>query len=173
MVPRLEESAIAHEIFHVILQDDGYTAFVQVPITRTERDDMLGNLGTAITSCVDDAVIDRKMARLGFNPRILTHASAQEFKQQPPPAPADTITTDGSALSLFCFSHRLLAPGDDAEKTWMKISPEVVRRSHELAKKIGDIKCDHARTCLLRKKRIRDVLGYPIRFCNPASGEYE
>jgi hypothetical protein len=80
---------------------------------------------------------------------------------------------DGTALLIVCYSHRLRVPSDQIRQTWAGISPGVVLRSDALAKQIGDLRCDDARTCLDRKKRVRDVLGYPITFCNPATGKDE
>ncbi|MGD0760585.1 MAG: hypothetical protein ABR921_16920 [Candidatus Sulfotelmatobacter sp.] len=170
----LEENAIAHELFHIILQGRGFAAMVHVSEAKVQGDARwLPELGYTITSCVDDALIDRRMANLGFDPKVLNHDAAENLKRQPPVAPNDPIAFNGTALLVVCYSHRLRAPSDQIQQTWAQISPAVAQRSEVLAKQIGDIGCNDARTCLDRKKRVRDALGYPITFCNPATGEDE
>lgn len=169
----IEENAIAHELFHIILQEQGFAALVHVPETKTEDPAMLKALGYTITSCVDDALIDRKMARLGFNPRTLNHEASENLKQSPPPIPNTQLIRDGNALLIVCYSYRIKSQFDQIEQTWMEINPDIVQRSHILAQQMGDIKCTDARSCFSRKKHIRDVLRYSVTFCNPASGKYE
>jgi hypothetical protein len=63
----LQENSIAHELFHIILQEKGFAAVVHVSEAKAQGNAMwLLEIGHAITSCVDDALIDRKMAYLGF-----------------------------------------------------------------------------------------------------------
>jgi hypothetical protein len=169
-----KENAIAHELFHIILQSEGFAALVHTPDGSPAA---LTMLGQAITSCVDDAVVDRRMRKLGFTPEVLNHDSAEQMRTNPPIFPGeglkDPVLRDGNALLIVCYTFRLKSGDDEIESSWKKLSPEVLARSQVLAKQIGDISCDKAQECLNQKKHIRDVLGYPIKFCNPLTGCFE
>ena len=169
-----KENAIAHELSHIVLQSKGFAAMVHTPDNTPP---LMKELGFVITSCVDDAVVDRRMSRRGFKPELLNHDTAEQMRLHPPTYPANyfdnPIVKDGNALLIVCFSFRKRYRGDEIEPSWQKLSTDVVARAHILASQIGGIGFDDARTCLGRKKYIRDVLGYPITFCNPLTGEYE
>jgi hypothetical protein len=117
------------------------------------------------------------MSKLGFNPELLNHDSAEQMRLNPPNFSVDRfndpIFRDGSALIIVCFSFRKKLRGDEIETSWQKLSAEVVAHAHSLALQIADIRCEDAQTCLERKKHIRDILGYPITFCNPLTQKYE
>ena len=55
-----EENTLAHELFHIVLQGKGFAGTVQIPQGAPS---LMSVLGFTITSCVDDAVIDRKMSK--------------------------------------------------------------------------------------------------------------
>lgn len=139
--------------------------------------ELLQHLGIAITSCVDDALIDQQLAKRGFKPELVNRDSAERLTSHAPyfgPHDLeDPIIRDGNALAIFCFSFRKRYAGDEIEPIWQQRRPEVVERSRELKARIGDIRCRDAEGCLAKKKRIRDVLGYPITFCNPLTGKFE
>jgi hypothetical protein len=128
---------------------------------------------------VDDAVIDRKMSKLGFEPEVLNRDTAEGLRLNPPKFPAeaynDPIFEDVNALLIFCYSFRKRYLGDEIEPTWQKANPQVAARARALASQIGDISCDAAQSCLAKKKRIRDVLGYPTptTFLNPLTNQFE
>ncbi|HUJ30073.1 MAG TPA: ImmA/IrrE family metallo-endopeptidase [Candidatus Acidoferrum sp.] len=168
------ENAIAHELSHIVLQGKGFAAEVQVP---DGAPGLMRELGFTITSCVDDALIDKRMLKEGFRPQVLNHDSAEQLRLNPPHFPAelynDEIFRDGNALLIVCFSFRKRYQGDEIESSWNKLQPDIVTRAHVLKAQIGDIACVDAATCLARKKRIRDVLGYPITFCDPLTGQNE
>ena len=169
-----EENTLAHELFHIVLQGKGFAATVQIPQGAPSLTIVLG---FAITSCVDDAVIDRKMSKLGFEPEVLNRDTAEGLRLSPPRFPAgafsDPIFVDVNALLIVCYSFRKRYLGDDIEPTWQKVYPDVVARAHALASQIGDVNCDVAQSCLAKKKRIRDILGYPITFFNPLTNQFE
>jgi len=169
-----EENAIAHELYHIILQSKGFAAEVHTPEGAPP---LMMTIGSTITSCVDDAVIDRRMAKLGFKPELLNHDAAQQMRLNPPNFSPDLfndpVFRDGNALLIVCYSFRKKYRNDEIETAWKKLYPGVVTRAHILAGQIGDITCEDAATCLVRKKKIRDVLGYPITFCNPTTMKYE
>jgi hypothetical protein len=169
-----EENAIAHELFHIVLQGKGSAIAVQIPEGAPS---LMSVLGFTITSCVDDAFIDRKMSKLGFEPEVLNRDTAERLRLHPPRFPAgafgDPVFVDVNALLIVCYSFRKRYPEDEIEPTWQKLNPDVVARFHALASQIGDINCDVAQSCLAKKKRIRDVLGYPITFLNPLTKQFE
>jgi hypothetical protein len=138
---------------------------------------LMSVLGFTITSCVDDAVIDRKMSKLGFEPEVLNRDTAEGLRLNPPRFPAgafdDPLFEDVNALLIVCYSFRKRYPGDEIEATWQKTNPRVAARARALALRIGDINCDAAQSCLAKKKRIRDVLGYPATFFNPLNDQFE
>jgi hypothetical protein len=169
-----EENTLAHELFHIVLQEKGFAATVQIPQGAPS---LLIVLGFTITSCVDDALIDRKMSKLGFKPEVLNRDTAEGLRLNPPSFPAeafkDPIFADVNALLIVCYSFRKRYLGDEIEPTWHKANPGVAARAHALASRIGDINCDAAQSCLAKKKRIRDVLGYPTTFLNPLTNQFE
>jgi len=166
--------SIAHELMHVILQSEGFAAVTRAPEGVPFIESLLG---PTLTSCVDDAVVDRRLKKLGFNPEMLNHITAEDLPKVAHNYSAeilmDPIMRDGTALLIVCYSFRLRNPGDEIENTWAKVSTDVVARSHFLANRIGDITCNEAEECLKQKKHIRDVLGYPITICNPRTCEFE
>lgn len=168
------ENAIAHELFHIILQGKGFASIVRVP---KGAPNLMKDLGFTIASCVDDVVIDRKMSTLGFEPEILNHDSAERLRLNPPSIFAgtfdDPVMMDGNALVVVCYSFRKRYRGDEIEPAWQKLYPDIVVRARALASQIGDIRCDTAQKCLEKKKRIRDILGYPITFFNPLTRQFE
>ncbi len=170
----LEENTLAHELFHIVLQGKGFAATVQIPQGASS---LMSVLGFTITSCVDDAVIDRKMSKLGFEPEVLNRDTAEGLRLNPPNFPVeaynDPIFEDVNALLIFCYSFRKRYLGDEIEPTWQKANPQVAARARALASRIGDINCDAAQSCLAKKKRIRDVLGYPTAFLNPLTNQFE
>jgi hypothetical protein len=169
-----EENALAHELFHIVLQGKGFATTVQIP---EGAPNLMSVLGYTMTSCVDDAVIDRKMSKLGFEPEVLNRDTAEGLRLNPPRFPADAFSDpvfmDVNALLIVCYSFRKRYREDAIEPTWQKANPDVVARAQALASQIGDINCDVAQSCLAKKKRIRDILGYPITFLNPLTGQFE
>jgi hypothetical protein len=169
-----EENTLAHELFHILLQGKGFAATVQIPQGAPS---VMSVLGFTITSCVDDAVIDRRMSKLGFEPEVLNRDTAEGLRLNPPRFPAgafnDPIFVDVNALLIVCYSFRKRYLGDEIEPTWQKVNPDVVARAHALASRIGYTNCDGAQSCLTKKKRIRDILGYPITFLNPLTNQFE
>jgi hypothetical protein len=121
--------------------------------------------------------IVRKMSNLGFEPEVLNRDTAEGLRLSPPRFPAgafsDPIFVDVNALLIVCYSFRKRYLGDDIEPTWQKVYPDVVARAHALASQIGDVNCDVAQSCLAKKKRIRDILGYPITFFNLLTNQFE
>jgi hypothetical protein len=170
----LRENSIAHELTHVVLQGNGFAADIHTPDGVSP---MMRILGFAITSCVDDAVVDRRMALSGFRPELVNRDSAERLRRNrsmaTTPSLKEPIYRDGSALLIVCFSFRKRYRGDEIESTWAQISSEIVGRARELAAEIGDITCDNASSCFQKKKHVRDVLGYPITFCDPSTGKLE
>jgi IrrE N-terminal-like domain len=168
------KSSVAHELSHVVLQGKGFAAQVAVP---NGAPPLLKQLGFTITSCVDDALVDKMVSEKGFRPEVLNHDSVEHLRSNPPLFPADSfkdpVFRDGNALLIVCFAFRTRYPNDDIEPIWNEYRPDIVARAHDLKAQIGDIGCDDAATCLARKKHIRDVLGYPITFCNPLTGRNE
>jgi hypothetical protein len=169
-----KENAIAHELLHIILQGEGFAALGRIPDTAAP---LIKELGFTITSCVDDSVVDKRLAARGFEPQVLNHDTAEQLRLHPPTYLADRlndpIVRDGNALLIVCFNFRLKYPSDQIENTWLAINPDIVARAHALAFKVGNITCNDAQTCFEQKQHIRDVLGYPITFCNPQDGKFE
>lgn len=168
------EVAIGHELSHILLQARGFASMVHTPPGSS---DLLQQLGAVVTSCVDDALIDRQLAARGFSPELLNRDTIERLNSHPayfaPHAFDDPIVKDGNALLIVCFSFRKRYHGNDIEPYWQQRHPEVVARARELMTKIGDIHCRNADSCLARKIHIRNVLGYPITFCNPFTGKFE
>ena len=169
-----EENSIAHELFHIILRRRGFSGVVQVPNNAPR---LMKELAFTITSCVDDVLIDDKMSKLGFEPEVLNRDSLDRLRYAPPRIPPgmlnDAVMLDGNAFLIICSSFRKRYPGDDIEPIWQKLDAGVVARARVLTPQIGDIRCDSAQSCLEKKKRIRDILGYPITFLNPLTGRFE
>jgi hypothetical protein len=169
-----EENSLAHELFHIVLQRKGFAATVQIPQGAPS---LMSVLGFTITSCVDAAVIDWKMSKLDFEPEVLNRDTAKGLRLKPPRFLAgafnDPVFVDVNALLIVCYSFRKRYLGDEIEPTWQKVNPDVVARAHALASGIGDINCDAAQSCLAKKKRIRDILEYPIAFLNPLTNQFE
>jgi hypothetical protein len=168
------ENSVAHELSHVVLQGKGFAAQVAVP---NGAPPLLKALGFTITSCVDDALIDKMMSKEGFHPEVINHDSVEQLRLNPPRFPADfnvdPVLRDGNALLIVCFAFRTRYPNDEIEPFWNENHPDIAARARVLRARIGDISCEDAATCLARKKYIRDVLGYPITFCNPPTGRNE
>jgi hypothetical protein len=166
-----QESDIAHELFHIILQQKGFSSQVDVP---NGASGYLAELGFTITSCVDDAIIDDRTSALGFHPERLNRKRFEQFQ-----APADVyaklrdpIYADGTALLIACDSFRK-GNGNELSKRWASVNEDVTKHADELRKKIGDVRCDGAPACNEKKKQIRDILHYPILLCNPLTGKWE
>ena len=166
-----QESDIAHELYHIILQQKGFSFQVDVPDGASGY---LAELGFTITSCVDDAIIDDRTSALGFHPELLNRKRFAQF-QAPPDVYAklkDPIYVDGTALVIACDSFRK-GNGNELSKRWALVNQDVTKHADELRKKIGDVRCDGAPACNEKKKQIRDILHYPISLCNPLTGKWE
>jgi hypothetical protein len=166
-----QESDIAHELYHIVLQQKGYAAQIHTPDGASHY---VQEIGYTITSCVDDAIIDEKTSALGFHPELLNRRR-YEHLQLPPDVQVrlqDPVYMDGTALLIACDTFRK-GNGNRLLTRWALTSAEVARHAEELRNKIGTIRCDDAKACNERKKQIRDILHYPILFCNPLVGKWE
>ena len=166
-----QESDIAHELYHIVLQQKGYASQVHTPdgVSRYVQE-----IGYTITSCVDDAIIDEKTFALGFHPELLNRRR-YEHPQIPSDVQArlqDPVYLDGTALVIACDTFRK-GNGNQLLTRWTSVSPRAAKHAEELRNKIGTIQCDDAEACNEKKKQIRDTLHYPILFCNPLVGKWE
>lgn len=166
-----QESDIAHELYHIVLQQKGYASQVHTPdgVSRYVQE-----IGYTITSCVDDAIIDEETFALGFHPELLNRRR-YEHPQIPPDVQArlrDPGYMDGTALVIACDAFRK-GNGNQLLTRWTSVSAEAVKHAEELRNRIGTIQCGNAEACNEKKNQIRDILHYPILFCNPLVGKWE
>ena len=166
-----QETDIAHELYHIILQEQGYAYQFHIPEGASH---WLSVMGPTITSCVDDAIVDDKTSSLGFHPEVLNRRGYERM-QLPPDVQQllqDPIYMDGTALVIACSFARK-GVGNQGLNRWALVSAEAAKRGEALRNKIGSFTCDGAAACNEKKKQIRDILGYPILICNPLAGKWE
>jgi hypothetical protein len=175
---KVAENAFAHEIYHIILECNGYSNRIVIPnrVEGTTVDNVTA-LAASITSCVDDPVVDAELKKRGFSPEILNHESANLLRKNqhsfPPEYLADKDTMVYNGLAVYCSSFRLRYRSDNIEDLWSTISPPVVEYAHLLESKVGSLRCGTPATCFEKKKRLRDALGYPIGLRNSDGGKIE
>lgn len=172
-----EEALLAHELFHVILDNKKFNAGAglkspyRIPyMTMEDSMQSLHHIGTTLTSCFPDGLIDRETAKLGFKPELLTDRQVELILNQlrdasiPPDAAVKTVTImqKGSGLELFCLAKRRRdIPMDQIEKGESLISPEIVKAEKDLLKIFSGAQCkiDDPNGCYALTLKLRDAVG--------------
>ena len=167
------ENVIAHELFHIILQSEGFIRATAVP----KGDLFLSAVASTLSSCVEDALIDRRMKAAGFRPEVISDVQAKEM-MGPYRFPDSTVQDEGfqkhAALRLYCFCFRMSRVSiAEIEARTSQLHPAIVRHARELRDRLGIRRCDDPTSCFDNTKRLRDLMGYPIWLENPLTGKFE
>lgn len=178
--PPVAENNLAHELFHIILFKEGFRY-----AAASKKFDAPGDAGrlysaaaTALTSCYVDPLIDRRMAKRGFKPDLVTQISADGLAR----AQSSEILresridhwTDYAAMMLYCLSLRSgkfrMA---DVEKAW-EGNPTIIGTERKLRRQLRK-KCNTPAACFANMKKLREAAGFEtdISLLNPQTGKYE
>lgn len=172
-----EEALLAHELFHVILSNKKFDAgfglkeSYQIPyMTLEDSIQSLHAIGTYLSSCFPDELIDRETAKRGFKPELLTERQAALILNQlnDGSIPQDaaikkaSIMQNGAGLVLFCLARRHgNLPMDEIDKGEALVSPGIVKAEKELLKNFGKAQCeiDDPKGCYALALKLRDAIG--------------
>ena len=125
--PDYDDSVLAHELFHVILNVKGFAGgALPVPgvdagiptlnqAQRAQLPQALMLTATTINSCFNDQLIDRETLKRGFQPKLLLDKERDQTLQMAvgfEPNEGDEwpdVIKKGTAVLVFCESHRMSA----------------------------------------------------------------
>jgi hypothetical protein len=186
-----DEALLAHELFHVVLYNKGFSAGVAHTnysiqgVRVSDFEQTLSQTGTAINSCFADELIDRETARRGFKPKLLTDLEAKENLDQIAKIANDsdlairthTILQQSAALTVFCLAIRHPSTTDAMDKADAKLTPNIVKFEKILFQQFKNSRCqvNDPKGCFALTLRLRDASGFSqiVALKNPATNEWE
>lgn len=173
------ENNLVHELFHIILFKAGFRYTAGSYKFKVPGD--VGALYTAaakqLTNCYVDPLIDRRMAKRGFNPDLVTQISAYGLASTNGPAILRSSQldhwTEYAAMEIYCLSLR---PGkfqiQDVEKAWA-VNPKIIEEEKRFRRQLPV--CSTPNACFESMKSLRKAAGFEsdIFLLNPLTGNYE
>jgi hypothetical protein len=169
---QLTELLVAHELFHIVLQKQGWPTQVNYSFSRPEMDTtfkgaMLKDAGTALMSCYPDALIDKWMSARGFAPKILNRRQFEHTIQDAqsanlPPSDLFQLYRTYTALINYCLSIRVRDfEMADIFKAYQGINPKMRDDQASLERQLGtEMGCSDAPSCLEATKKLRYAAGF-------------
>lgn len=184
----LIELLASHELFHIVLQKQGWPSQAQNPlISDQERDTtfqgaVVKDATAALMNCYPDALIDRWMSQRGFTPKVINRreyqltVDAAKTSEIPPPQ-IFPLWRRYVALVNYCLSIRARDfEMKDVFKAYERVDPEMAGDQSALEQKLGTRSgCNNVRSCLEATKKLRHAAGFDgqIKFLNPLTNKWE
>ena len=182
------ENLLAHEIFHIYLRSEGFL-FDSADIPRkrqlegTKELAFIEDATMAMANCYVDAIIDRRMESLGYDPRILNQRKREEMMR----AGEEQGTIAGSpqlvnlykryvAVVMYCTSLRLRDFDMRDIYAANKLSDWTLERDvAEISRQMGPDPCETGKTCFQEMLKLRKASGFDgeAKFQNPWTGKFE
>jgi len=168
----LTELLAAHELFHIVLQKQGWPTQVNYSFSRQEMDTtfrgtILKDAGTALLNCYPDALIDKWMSALGFEPKMVNRRQhdltiQDALATQPPPPGLLPLFRTYTALNNYCLSIRERDfEMEDIFKAFRRADPAVADDQATLERELGtSIECSDVPSCLEATKALRQAAGF-------------
>ncbi len=187
--PEYDEAILAHELFHVVLNNKHFAAGAKpVPYTlqnngkgRDLVDEALPTIASGLNSCFSDELIDREMMKHGFRPQLLLEREINETVQGAngfEPNEGDSwpdLVRHGQAMIFFCLAKRIpIQSMRDLEKKLRPIDGStILDLEHKLIARFRGQKCqiDKPTACYKLTLQLRDAAGLKgiIVLRNPAT----
>jgi hypothetical protein len=184
---QLTELLIAHELFHIVLKNQGWPSQAHTSLSEQELDTTFQGAITrdteaALMSCYPDALIDRWMSKRGFAPKLVNRRQYQltimqaKTTERPPPQ-VFVLWRKNVALVNYCLSIRERDfEMKDVFRAFESVDPEMAHDQSLLEKQLGTrLECDDVPSCLEATKQLRHASGFEgqIAFLNPRTNKWE
>ena len=138
--------------------------------------EVMEDMGFSLTNCCQDAVIDRRMAKVNFQPQVLQNEEKTTLNAQANLIPQTTLYRQDVALTMYCLSIRLRNFEMDevyaAYKLWY---PGLAKRVQTITDTVGANLCDTGKECFKKMLALRKAAGLEgeIRLLNPETNKEE
>ncbi len=166
-----DDALLAHELFHVILNNRGFAAG-GAPVTSTSgtRDfDLLNNVVDFLNSCYSDELIDREMVKRGLKPKLLldrqvewTTQMASAYERNEAESWPE-IGKNGQAVYLFCLAKRIPEQSMRMVENKLKLAfgSSILNRENNLIAKVKGRRCqvNQPEACYHLTLQLRDAAG--------------
>ena len=152
-----DDTLLAHELFHVILYNRGFTAGT-IPersyqirgIDSQQSATAVNRMASTVSSCFPDELIDREMVKRGFKPKMLVDTEIKKTSEQLVNfAPGEIESSpetikNGQALLSFCLAKRASAQSMHAfEKKFRPIiGPSILEKENNLLMRFRGKRCE-------------------------------
>jgi hypothetical protein len=189
---QVTEMLVAHELFHVVLQNQGWPTQVNSSVSQKVNTTLPGAIAfqevitrdatTALMSCYPDALLDRWMLQRGYAPKQINRrqyeitVGAAKTTERPPP-PVFSLWQKYVALINYCL---LIRERDfkmkDVFSAYANVDPEMAHDQELLEKQLGTrLRCTDVPSCLEATKKLRHAAGFDGQgsFLNPLTNKWE
>ena len=166
----LRENAIAHELFHVELEREGYPA--RFPDEGSPADN---DLAMRIVDCINHPMVNKRLRAAGWKPELLLRGTIDSYRSL-------RATTDdnnpvyqrGIGLQMYCLSVQI-SPAEmtPVEEALNKIQPKFLSEEFRFRSQLGDLYCGNPDDCWEQVKSLRKAFGSTAHFTNPKTGKNE
>lgn len=165
------ENELAHEIFHIYLRSEGFV-FNSVYIPRKSQLEgskellVIQDAAVAMSNCYPDAIIDRRMEKLGYDPRILNRRKRVEMieagRGEGPIVDAKTFNLFKRyrAVIMYCTSLRLRDFDMRDIYAAFSTNPTLEQDVAKIDEQMGATHCKTANTCFQAMLKLRKVSGF-------------
>jgi hypothetical protein len=168
--PELRENTIAHELFHVELEREGYPA--RYP---DEGSPVMNDLAMRIVDCVSHPIVNSRMKSVGWKPELILQGTAEDYKSLKATSDDDNpVYQKGIGLQMYCLSIQI-SPADmkTVEEALTKIQPKFLSEEFRFRSRLGDLSCSDPDACWKQVENLRRVFGYQVLLTNPKTGKNE
>jgi hypothetical protein len=168
---QLTENLLAHELFHILLDRQGFPTDTQAPTLVLQQANavqsaILKAVGLGLTNCYADARIDELMSARGFSPKVINRREADlkveqgRKTQTPPPIQNFALWTKYASLSAFCLSIRARDfEMKEVFDAWKRGYPTLEADVAQLGQK-GPRRCEDAPSCIEATRTLRSAAGF-------------
>ena len=183
---QLTENLLAHELFHILLDRQGFptdTQALTLVLQQANADQLAILKATAIglVNCYADARIDKLMSARGFSPKMINRREANlkieqgRKTQSPPPLQNFALWTKYAALNSFCLSIRARDfKMKEVFDAWKRGYPTLEADVAQLRQKAPH-HCEDAPGCIEATKTLRSAAGFDgtIQFYDPLAQSWK
>ncbi len=175
------KNLIAHELFHGFLLQEGFSAgsgtIVRGQELRASNEfGVMEDMLLSLTNCYQDAIIDRRMAILNFEPQLLQDEEKASSIAQANLIPHTTLYRKDVALAMYCLSIRLrnFQMGEICAvyQSWY---PGLTKRVQEITDAVGANLCKTGKECFKKMLALRTAVNLKgeITLRNPSTNQEE
>jgi hypothetical protein len=174
------EALIAHELFHASLRHE---RFAFNPATIVSGSELSANeikvmefRIEALGNCYQDAEIDRRMAKLGFNPKLLQDDAKSTLIAEANTLPNTSVYKQYVSLIMYCVSIRLRNFGmDEIYAPYKPWYPNLSQDVRTITETVGPEACDTGEACFKKLLALRKAVGLEgeVKFTNPTTKRKE